>query len=77
MSGELELKSLELEYFVADVFTETAIEGSLLAVVMNQARLTTGKMRGVAREFNLSARVTDVRVAGSTVLVASGRLFLP
>jgi predicted PhzF superfamily epimerase YddE/YHI9 len=47
------------------------------AVVLNLAGLTTEKMQAIAREFNLSARGTDVRVAGSTVLVASGRLFLP
>ena len=44
----------ELEYFVVDVFTETALKGNGLAVVMNSAGLTTERMQAIAREFNLS-----------------------
>jgi trans-2,3-dihydro-3-hydroxyanthranilate isomerase len=44
----------ELEYFVVDVFTETALKGNGLAVVMNTAGLTTERMQAIAREFNLS-----------------------
>jgi trans-2,3-dihydro-3-hydroxyanthranilate isomerase len=44
----------ELEYFVVDVFTTTALAGNPLAVVMNTAGLTTGRMQAIAREFNLS-----------------------
>jgi len=44
----------ELEYFVVDVFTGTALAGNPLAVVMNTAGLTTGRMQAIAREFNLS-----------------------
>jgi trans-2,3-dihydro-3-hydroxyanthranilate isomerase len=45
---------MELEYFVVDVFTETALKGNPLAVVMNTAQLTTEQMQTIAREFNLS-----------------------
>ena len=44
----------ELDYFVVDVFTETALRGNGLAVVMNSAGLTTEQMQSIAREFNLS-----------------------
>lgn len=45
---------MELEYFVVDVFTGTALKGNPLAVVMNTAALTTERMEAIAREFNLS-----------------------
>ena len=45
---------MELDYCVVDVFTETALEGNPLAVVMNTANLTTERMQAIAREFNLS-----------------------
>ncbi|HEV2485571.1 MAG TPA: PhzF family phenazine biosynthesis protein [Terracidiphilus sp.] len=45
---------MQLEYFVLDVFTETALKGNPLAVVMNTANLTTERMQAIAREFNLS-----------------------
>jgi len=44
----------ELDYFVVDVFTETALKGNGLAVVMNSAGMTTERMQSIAREFNLS-----------------------
>ena len=44
----------ELDYFLVDVFTETALAGNPLAVVMNTAGLATGQMQSIAREFNLS-----------------------
>lgn len=44
----------ELDYFIVDVFTETALAGNGLAVVMNSAGLTTERMQAIAREFNLS-----------------------
>ena len=37
-----------------DVFTETALAGNPLAVVMNTAGLATERMQAIAREFNLS-----------------------
>jgi trans-2,3-dihydro-3-hydroxyanthranilate isomerase len=45
---------MELDYFVVDVFTETALAGNPLAVVMNTAGLTAERMQAIAREFNLS-----------------------
>jgi trans-2,3-dihydro-3-hydroxyanthranilate isomerase len=45
---------VKLEYVVVDVFTETALEGNPLAVVLNTANLTAAKMQAIAREFNLS-----------------------
>ena len=44
----------QLDYFVVDVFTETALSGNPLAVVMNTCGLATEKMQAIAREFNLS-----------------------
>jgi len=43
-----------LEYFVVDVFTTAPLAGNPLAVVMNTCGLTTERMQGIAREFNLS-----------------------
>ncbi|MGD0902255.1 MAG: PhzF family phenazine biosynthesis protein [Terracidiphilus sp.] len=45
---------MELDYFVVDVFTECALAGNPLAVVMNAAGLTAERMLAIAREFNLS-----------------------
>src|ERR1700691_4784438 len=45
---------VELDYFVVDVFADTALQGNPLAVVMNTADLSTEKMQAIAREFNLS-----------------------
>ncbi|MGO9777590.1 MAG: PhzF family phenazine biosynthesis protein [Terracidiphilus sp.] len=45
---------MELDYFVVDVFTDTALAGNPLAVVMNACGLTTECMQQIAREFNLS-----------------------
>jgi len=45
---------IALDYFIVDVFTETALSGNPLAVVMNTAKLSTERMQAIAREFNLS-----------------------
>ncbi len=45
---------MELRYSIVDVFTEHALQGNPLAVVMNTANLTTEQMQSIAREFNLS-----------------------
>jgi len=45
---------VELEYWIVDVFTDRALAGNPLAVVMNTAGLTTDRMQSIAREFNLS-----------------------
>jgi trans-2,3-dihydro-3-hydroxyanthranilate isomerase len=44
----------ELEYVVADVFTESALTGNPVAVVFDSISLTTETMQAIAREFNLS-----------------------
>jgi trans-2,3-dihydro-3-hydroxyanthranilate isomerase len=49
-----ELARNELEYFVLDVFTSSALAGNPLAVVMNPGHLTTEQMQRIALEFNLS-----------------------
>ncbi|MEV8510932.1 PhzF family phenazine biosynthesis protein [Dactylosporangium sp. NPDC051484] len=41
-------------YVIADVFTDTALEGNPLAVVPDATGLTTGRMQRIAREMNLS-----------------------
>jgi trans-2,3-dihydro-3-hydroxyanthranilate isomerase len=43
-----------LPYFIVDVFTEQALQGNPLAVVMNTCGLTTEQMQAIAVEFNLS-----------------------
>lgn len=45
---------IELDYFVVDVFTDKALAGNPLAVVMNCGDLTTEQMQAIAQEFNLS-----------------------
>lgn len=44
----------QLDYFVADVFSKSALAGNPLAVVMDTAGLSTEWMQAIAREFNLS-----------------------
>ena len=44
----------ELDYLVVDVFTESALQGNPLAVVINSAALAPEQMQAIAREFNLS-----------------------
>jgi trans-2,3-dihydro-3-hydroxyanthranilate isomerase len=45
---------VELDYFVVDVFSNIALKGNPLAVVMNTTGLITEEMQAIAREFNLS-----------------------
>ncbi len=44
-------------FFTLDVFTETALEGNPLAVVLDSDGLDDGRMQAIAREFNLSETV--------------------
>lgn len=44
----------QLDYYVVDVFSDSALAGNPLAVVMNTADLSTSEMQSIAREFNLS-----------------------
>ncbi len=55
----------ELKYFVVDVFTEVALAGNPLAVVIDSAGLTTEQMQAIAREFNLSETTFVERRAAS------------
>ena len=43
-----------LEYSIADVFTDTALAGNPVAVVIDSIGLPTERMQAIAREFNLS-----------------------
>ncbi len=43
-----------LDYVVVDAFSDTALAGNPLAVVMNTIGLDTARMQAIAREFNLS-----------------------
>jgi len=69
MPGSAKSNNLELEYFVVDVFTDTALAGNPLAVVFDTAGLSTERMQAIAREFNLSEttfiqrRPADVEIA--------------
>jgi trans-2,3-dihydro-3-hydroxyanthranilate isomerase len=62
---------MELDYFVVDVFTDTALNGNPLAVVMNTCGLATDRMQQIAREFNLS-ETTFVERRPATVEQAEG-----
>jgi trans-2,3-dihydro-3-hydroxyanthranilate isomerase len=62
---------LELDYFVVDVFTRTALAGNPLAVVINTCGLTTERMQAIAREFNLS-ETTFVERRAAAVEQAEG-----
>jgi trans-2,3-dihydro-3-hydroxyanthranilate isomerase len=44
----------ELDYFIVDVFTGSALTGNPLAVVLDTLGLSTEQMQSIAREFNLS-----------------------
>ncbi len=45
---------MEYQYYVCDVFTDTAFGGNQLAVLPNATGLTTTQMQQIAREFNYS-----------------------
>jgi len=62
---------MELDYFVVDVFTGSALAGNPLAVVMNLAGLTAERMQAIAREFNLS-ETTFIERRPSAVEQAEG-----
>src|ERR1035438_8879619 len=62
---------MELDYFVVDVFTDTALNGNPLAVVMNTCGLAAERMQQIAREFNLS-ETTFVERRAAAVEQAEG-----
>lgn len=45
---------MALDYYLVDVFSDTALKGNPLAVVFDTAGLRTEDMQAIAREFNLS-----------------------
>ncbi len=61
----------KLDYFIADVFTDSALAGNPLAVVMNTVSLSTAQMQAIAREFNLS-ETTFVERRDAAVETAEG-----
>jgi trans-2,3-dihydro-3-hydroxyanthranilate isomerase len=74
----------DLEYFVVDAFTDTALVGNPVAVVIDSAGLSTESMQAVAREFNLSEttfvqrRTADLeRAEGVRVRIFTTREELP
>ncbi|MEQ1942955.1 PhzF family phenazine biosynthesis protein [Mesorhizobium sp. VNQ89] len=64
------------QYFVYDVFADTALAGNPLAVVMDAEGLDTGRMQAIAREFNLSETVF-VLPPKNPIHKASIRIFMP
>ena len=52
--ADLEEVTGALDYYVVDVFTDTALAGNPLAVVMDTIGLQADRMQAIAREFNLS-----------------------
>jgi trans-2,3-dihydro-3-hydroxyanthranilate isomerase len=69
--AHLEEVAAALDYYVADVFTDTALAGNPLAVVMDTVGLETERMQAIAREFNLS-ETTFVRRRAAEVEQAEG-----
>lgn len=61
----------QLDYFIVDVFTDSALAGNPLAVVMNTVSLSTAQMQAIAREFNLS-ETTFVERRDAAVETAEG-----
>jgi trans-2,3-dihydro-3-hydroxyanthranilate isomerase len=61
----------QLDYCIVDVFTEHALAGNPLAVVMNTVGLSSERMQEIAREFNLS-ETTFVERRGAAIEQAEG-----
>ena len=66
----------ELRFFTLDVFTETALAGNPLAVVVDADGLDDQRMQAIAREFNLSETVF-VLEPRNPVHSARVRIFTP
>ncbi len=63
-------------FFTLDVFTETALAGNPLAVVLDSQGLDDARMQGIAAEFNLSETVF-VFEPRNAINSASVRIFTP
>ena len=61
----------QLDYVIVDVFTDRALAGNPLAVVMDTAGLETARMQAIAREFNLS-ETTFIQRRAAAVEEAEG-----
>ncbi len=64
------------KYFTLDVFTDTALAGNPLAVVLDCAGLDDARMQAIAREFNL-AETVFVFEPRNPVNTARIRIFTP
>jgi len=71
MAVETGIEIMELDYFIVDVFTGSALAGNPLAVVMNKEGLEAERMQAIAREFNLS-ETTFVERRAAAVEQAEG-----
>lgn len=65
-----------LEYHVLDVFTDRALSGNPLAVVLGAAGLDTARLQAIAAEFNLSETVFVLPPSRAGALVRA-RIFTP
>jgi trans-2,3-dihydro-3-hydroxyanthranilate isomerase len=63
-------------FYTLDVFTETALAGNPLAVVLDSEGLDAGRMQRIAREFNLSETVF-VLEPKNQANTARARIFTP
>lgn len=66
----------ERRYFILDVFTDEALAGNPLAVVLDGDDLSDEQMQKIAREFNLSETVF-VCAPSKAAMNASVRIFTP
>ena len=64
------------QYYTLDVFTDTALAGNPLAVVLDAEGLSDARMQAIAREFNL-AETVFVRAPRNAINTASLRIFTP
>ncbi len=66
----------QIDYYIFDVFTEKALAGNPLAVVMDADGLSDTQMQAIAREFNLSETIF-FRAPKDAAHSASVRIFMP
>ena len=64
------------KFYTLDVFTDRALAGNPLAVVLDAAGLDDARMQAIAREFNL-AETVFVREPANPVNTAALRIFTP
>jgi trans-2,3-dihydro-3-hydroxyanthranilate isomerase len=67
---------MKRRFFTLDVFTDQALAGNPLAVVLDSAGLDTARMQAIAREFNLS-ETTFALEPRDPVNTAALRIFTP